>query len=351
MARTVGTEYVYSLYPTSFTGAPLGTMPAIASLAGLPVISAGVSGPSSVLLSWAGRTSTPSLDSAASAATSASAAAANSLLTNLLPFSTQKQLTLSVGVYVGEGLPPVPSKLAEKISRWEFVEMSEMLPEFWTQLKPTEGEGKPAQARRRRQVTEMFTWVQCFCTYVSVLSGKHPEVVPELMAYLITITRVSQDFAGLAWVRYDAAFRRQAAITGNRRWSQVNPSLYSICFTGRAQQASRCELCFSSSHSTKECALIADTDPELPSRIKAVEAAVVSLAARQSENKSPSSSTQICRLWNANRCRFPRCRYRHVCSSCGETHPFVSCPRNDRKREDAPPPGRMPTRKELGRSY
>ena len=63
--------------------------------------------------------------------------------------------------------------------------MSEMLLEFWTQLKPTEGEGK---------VTEIFTWVQCFCMYISVLSGKHPEVVPELIAYLITITRV---FAGL----------------------------------------------------------------------------------------------------------------------------------------------------------
>ena len=32
------------------------------------------------------------------------------------------------------------------------------------------------------------------------------------MAYIITITRVSQDFTGMAWVRYDAAFRRQAAI-------------------------------------------------------------------------------------------------------------------------------------------
>ena len=164
-----------------------------------------------------------------------------------------------------------------------------MLPEFWTQTTLDEPDSKPAAARRRRQVTEIFTWLQCFCTYVSVLASKHPESMPELMAYIITITRVSQDFAGMAWVRYDAAFRRQAAITGNRRWSQINPSLYSICFTGRAQQTNRCELCFNSSHQTKECALMAEPDPELPSRLKAVETAVVSLATRRSPESKPAT--------------------------------------------------------------
>jgi len=32
------------------------------------------------------------------------------------------------GVYVGEALPLVPWKLAEKIQAWEFVEMAELLP-------------------------------------------------------------------------------------------------------------------------------------------------------------------------------------------------------------------------------
>ena len=133
---------------------------------------------------------------------------------------------------------------------------------------------------------------------------------------------MSQDFAGLAWVRYDAAFRRQAAISGNKKWSQINPSLYSISFTGRAQIVTRCDLCFSTSHATKLCALQVDPDPELPTRIKAVEAAVVSLAARRTPIQT---DRQVCRLWNMNRCRFPKCRYRHECSRCGENHPMVSC--------------------------
>ena len=67
------------------------------------------------------------------------------------------------GVYVGEGVAPVPKKVAEKIWRWDFVEMSELLQEFW--VLAGEREGLP---RRTRVVADIFTWVQCFTSYVSV---------------------------------------------------------------------------------------------------------------------------------------------------------------------------------------
>ena len=35
------------------------------------------------------------------------------------------------------------------------------------------------------------------------------------MAYMTTIIRASQDYMGLAWVLYDTALQRQAALTGN----------------------------------------------------------------------------------------------------------------------------------------
>ena len=171
--------------------------------------------------------------------------------------------------------------------------------------------------------------------HVSVLASRYHAVVPELMAYLVTITRVSQDFSGLAWVRYDTAFRRQAAITGNRKWSQINPSLYSICFTGALKC---CELCLSSTHTTNQCALAADPDPELPARLKAVESAVVSLATQhQNAHKVyRPMSTEICRLYNDNRCRFPKCRYRHACLKCNGDHPASSCPQGSKAPGPAP---------------
>ena len=34
------------------------------------------------------------------------------------------------GVYVGEDLPPIPMKLAQRIWQWEYIDMAEMLPEL-----------------------------------------------------------------------------------------------------------------------------------------------------------------------------------------------------------------------------
>ncbi len=159
--------------------------------------------------------------------------------------------------------------------------MAELLPEFWAPTRDEAPEKCRFPPRRTRQATDIFTWVQCYVTYVGVLVAKHPEAIPELMAYFISIVRVSQYFVGGAWVRNDAAFHRQAAITENRQGSRINPSLYSLCFAGRAQTSNCCDLCLSSSHTTKDCSLVADLDPELPSRLKAIESEVLALATHQ----------------------------------------------------------------------
>ena len=120
------------------------------------------------------------------------------------------------GVYVGEGTPPVPMRLAAKIRRGEFTDMGELLTEFWSTYHE-EDPKQEAKPRRSMKVTDIFTWIQCFTTYISVLAPQQPWRIPELMAYMANIVRVSQDYAGLAWVRYDVAYHQQAAATGNNK--------------------------------------------------------------------------------------------------------------------------------------
>ena len=152
--------------------------------------------------------------------------------------------------------------------------------------------------------------------------------VPELLAYLIFILRVSQDFGGIAWVTYDAAFRRQAFITGNRQWSKVNPSLYSISFAGVARTGQRCDLCLSLSHPTRECTLVGDPDPDLSTRLKSLESAVLAMASQPSppvQANPRQKSTEVCRNFNVGRCCMFNCRYRHVCRVCGGPSPAIAC--------------------------
>ena len=134
-----------------------------------------------------------------------------------------------------------------------------------------EEQSKERRVKQGRKVTDISTWVQCFGTYVAVLVPAEPLVVPELMAYMGIILRVSQDYEGLDWVRYDSAFQRQAALSGNRKWLVVNGTLFTMNFSGRAAGTKQCELCFATSHNERECAQRGDPDPDMGERLHSLE--------------------------------------------------------------------------------
>ena len=98
-----------------------------------------------------------------------SGVSASAMLTNLLPMASHS-LTLPMGgdIYVGDSLPPVPAKLATKIRKGEFIDMGELLPEFWSNHKDEEADKAQQRQRRSCKVTDIFTWLQlvreCPCT-------------------------------------------------------------------------------------------------------------------------------------------------------------------------------------------
>ena len=50
---------------------------------------------------------------------------------NLLPLANPELKFPTGRAYVREGMSRVPAKLEQKIRHWEYVEMGELLPEFW----------------------------------------------------------------------------------------------------------------------------------------------------------------------------------------------------------------------------
>ena len=128
-------------------------------------------------------TVTPPLDVGGSSTPPAGGNLTSSAITtfNLLPLANPVLKLPVGGAYVGEGMPPVPAKLAARIWRWEYVEMGELLPEFWIGSKAEEGELK-IRTRQGRKVSDIFTWLQSYGLYVAVLCPSEPQVIPELMA-------------------------------------------------------------------------------------------------------------------------------------------------------------------------
>ena len=277
-------------------------------------------------------------------------AEATRLMLTAVPQSPQRRRAEyeQVGVSIGESMAPVPRKMAEKIWRWEYVELGDLLPENGM-FRAEEGSTNPlGGVRRRRQVTDVHTWVQCFAVYIGVMSQKYPEAVPELLAYMILIVRSSREFAELTWARYDSEYRRHAANSGNRQWSRINPSMYAVHFTGKALAATpRCELCASVFHTSKDCPFSTKTEME-----KTLEAVLSACTNRAGSSVTPANlgstdreCNEVCRKWNDERCNYQWCRYRHVCLSCGGAHPVKHCP-SDRKRANPGPTsqGQQPKR-------
>ena len=138
------------------------------------------------------------------------------LTPNILLVGPATMSAKGTGTHIGDGLPPIPSKLAAKIRQGGFIEMYELLPEIWAE--PKESEKPASRVRAKKRVLDLNVWATKLCQVLVPQSR-------ELMAYLINTVNTSQEFEGSAWAVYDAAYRRQAAAIGHSKWSQ-NPSTW-----------------------------------------------------------------------------------------------------------------------------
>ena len=82
------------------------------------------------------------------------------------------------------------------------------------------------------------------------------------------------------------------------------------------------------SHPTRDCTLVSDPDPDVTTRLKTLESAVLAMTSHPSRQQGPSPismSPDACRNWNVGKCRMLNCHYKHVCRVCGGSNPAYAC--------------------------
>ena len=122
-------------------------------------------------------------------------------------------------IFIGAATPPVPPKLVERIKAGEFIDMAELLPDRMGTSKSFIADESTKQKSRRRPVSSIIEWVQCFNTYLAVMCRTCPEKVPDLLAYQMLIIEASIVYEGNAWLGYDRRFRQAAAVNPQMQWS------------------------------------------------------------------------------------------------------------------------------------
>ena len=192
---------------------------------------------------------------------------------------------ISPPVPVGEAFLPVSQKLISKVESGAFVDMAELLPDRLgntiVNLSDEQGSARP----KKRSVTSILEWIQCFSIYTSIISKKQPERVPDLLGYQFLLIDAYLEYRGDTWVGYDRRIHLTAAANASKVWARIDPTLWNLAFTGIAK-TSRCTHCFSLNHISSNC----EWAPDPP--IAALHAQpVVQPASKQRQRR-------ICFKWN-----------------------------------------------------
>ena len=92
-------------------------------------------------------------------------------------------------VLISSGLPPVPAKLVKRIQQGSFVETVELLPE--TLSSPEYAPDNKPAGQKRREVTNIVNWVQCFGVFTAIICRKEPSRISDLIRYQNLIIQAS----------------------------------------------------------------------------------------------------------------------------------------------------------------
>jgi len=156
---------------------------------------------------------------------------------------------------------PSNGKIGGEDKALGYVEMGELPTEFWASIRDGDVDGRICKVRPSRKVTDLYSWLQCYAIYMVVLGPPELQAIPELIVYMAFIIRVSQEYEGLGWFRYNSAFRWQAVLSRNKRWSVINSTLFSMNSTVRPLAVRHCKLCFATTHSERDRAQYEEPRP------------------------------------------------------------------------------------------
>ena len=238
-------------------------------------------------------------------------------------------LTSSSSGTTSSALPSVPTKLAQRILRGEYINLDDLLPETLSKQprEPVQWQATDGQApltislpdtTTRRKVVDMSSWVQAYTVYAATALRWAPERGAELLGYQALISQAFQNFTNSAVLSYDRELRALVSQNADRRFDIVDTTLWAVKFTGQARPSCpRCTI----QHSRNHCFQSGRRD----------HAGAISSNSGNSGHVQPQRSTAereqpaTCRNYNKGLCKFAACTRPHVCLNCGGSHPAFRC--------------------------
>ena len=187
---------------------------------------------------------------------------------------------------------------------------------------------------KKRPVTSIIEWGQCFTQYIAILTQAKPERTTDLLGYQHLILQAHLEYDGDGWMVYDRRFRQIAATLPGTPWARRDGDLWNATL-GSSPRKPYCRHCFGSTHTSEQCCGAPDTATKgralnIPSsdlRGRSPYGLLDSVSGSKPGWTARPMSTprygrpKLCWQWNRGQCIHPACQYIHACWSCyGNPH-------------------------------
>ena len=151
--------------------------------------------------------------------------------------------------------PPIPAKLVNRIHRWEFVELNQLLSDNIVTI-PTDMESKDSKSTTKEKklppIEDIQSWPIAMLLYTATIHSRYPHKTRELLVYMANILQTSTTYPVDACLAYDRVFRAQAHLKLSFNWGSDNMKLWNDKFSGRAKPKP-CTKCKSTLHASADC--------------------------------------------------------------------------------------------------
>lgn len=166
-----------------------------------------------------------------------------------IPPATPTTKTLGP-LLLSSALPPVPTKVVEKVQAAQYAHFKDLLADNIALLKRLSDVGVNSHltsASRMREIEDPLTSVLCFLAFMAAKAESN-ESARDLAAYSMLIIHMARKHGGRGWVAYDSLFRQQKAAWASCSWAELNPSLMAATVLGSSgvESGKACSICMAS---------------------------------------------------------------------------------------------------------
>ena len=110
-------------------------------------------------------------------------------------------------VWLGEGLGTISRRTYEAMMKWQYVDLAEFRPRGALEKVQVEEDteklvvlpGFEVAQARKRPITSITVWSQCFARYTAAMATKFPECAPGLMSHLVTVIKAYLEVEEPVW--------------------------------------------------------------------------------------------------------------------------------------------------------